>query len=134
MLTTLATLAALALAQQTDTTVPVRAGARLEINNFGGEIAVKTWSRNAVRVVADHSSRDRVRVDASDQLLSIKTEAGRRGPSQIDYAVTVPAWMALNLSGVYTGIKADGAQNEFTADAEQGVSTAHGGSGKAAVQ
>src|SRR2546429_6556714 len=59
MLTTLATLAALALAQQTDTTVPVRAGARLEINNFGGEIAVKTWSRNAVRVVADHSSRDR---------------------------------------------------------------------------
>ena len=39
MLTTLATLAALALMQQTDTTVPVRAGARLEISNFGGEIA-----------------------------------------------------------------------------------------------
>src|SRR3989441_843912 len=58
MLTTLATLAALALTQQTDTTVQVRSGARLEISNFGGEIAVKTWSRNAVRVVAEHSSRD----------------------------------------------------------------------------
>src|SRR5204862_69073 len=40
MLTTLATLAALALMQQTDTTVPVRAGARLEVHNFGGEIEV----------------------------------------------------------------------------------------------
>src|SRR6266699_3733016 len=98
MLTTLATLAALALMQQTDTTVPVRAGARLEISNFGGEIAVKTWNRNAVRV---------------------KAEAGRRGPSQIDYAVTVPAWMALNLSGVYTDIKVDGAQNEITAETVQ---------------
>src|SRR3989449_10701802 len=104
MLTTLATLAALALTQQTDTTVPVRAGARLEISNFGGEIAVKTWNRNAVRVVADHSSRDRIRVDASDQLVRVKTDAVRRGPAQIVYAVTVPARMALNLSGVYTAI------------------------------
>src|SRR6266487_4667899 len=114
MLTTLATLAALALPQQTDTTVPVRAGARLEISNFGGEIAVKTWSRNAVRVVAEHSSRDRISVDASEQVVRVKTEPGRRGPSQIDYAVTVPAWMALNLSGVYTDIKVDGAQGEIT--------------------
>src|SRR2546427_6575700 len=82
MLTTLATLAALALTQQTDTTVQVRSGARLEISNFGGEIAVKTWSRNAVRVVAEHSSRDRISVDASDQLVRVKTEAGRRGPSR----------------------------------------------------
>src|SRR6266550_1457928 len=120
MLTTLATLAALALAQQTDTTVPVRAGARLEISNFGGEIAVKTWSRNAVRVVAEHSSRDRISVDASEQVVRVKTEAGRRGPSQIDYAVTVPAWMALNLSGVYTDIKVDGAQGEITAETVNG--------------
>src|SRR5258708_25215450 len=134
MLTTLATLAALALTQQTDTTVPVRAGARLEINNFGGEIAVKTWSRNAVRVVADHSSRDRISVDASDQLVRVKTDAGRRGPSQIDYAVTVPASMALNLSRVYTDIKVDGAQNEITAETVQGEITVLGGSGNGAPQ
>ncbi len=134
MLTTLATLAALALTQQTDTTVPVRSGARLEISNYGGEIAVKTWNRNAVRVVADHSSRDRVRVDASDQVVRVKTEAGRRGPSQIDYAVTVPAWMALNLSGVYTDIKVDGAQNEITAETVQGEITVLGGSGNVSLK
>ncbi len=134
MLTTLATLAALALAQQTDTTVPVRAGARLEISNFGGEIAVKTWSRNAVRVVAEHSSRDRISVDASEQVVRVKTEAGRRGPSQIDYAVTVPAWMALNLSGVYTDIKVDGAQNEITAETVQGEITVLGGAGNVSLK
>src|SRR5207248_6437956 len=98
MLTTLATLAGLALAQQTDTTVPVRAGARLEVNNFGGEIAVKTWSKSAVRIAASHSSRDRITVDASDQLVRVKSES-RRGPSQVvDYEITVPAAMALALS------------------------------------
>src|SRR6266508_5905909 len=134
MLTTLATLAGLALAQQTDTTVPVRAGARLEINNFGGEIAVKTWSRNAVRVVAEHSSRDRIRVDATDQLVRVKTEAGRRGPSQIDYAVTVPGWMALNLSGVYTDINVNGAENEITAETVQGEVTVVGGTGNVSLK
>jgi DUF4097 and DUF4098 domain-containing protein YvlB len=134
MLTTLVTLAALALAQQTDTTVPVRSGARLEINNFGGEIAVKTWNRNAVRVVADHSSRDRIQVDASDQVVRVKTEPGRRGPAQIDYAVTVPAWMALNLSGVYTDIRVDGAQNEITAETVQGEVTVLGGSGNVSLK
>ncbi len=134
MLTTLATLAALALTQQTDTTVPVRAGARLEVHNYGGEIAVKTWSRNAVRVVADHSSRDRISVDASEQVVRVKTEPGRRGPSQIDYAVTVPAWMALNLSGVYTDIKVDGAQNEITAETVQGEVTVLGGSGNVSLK
>src|SRR5256712_6066699 len=134
MLTTLATRGARGAAQ--DPTAPPRggAGARLEISNFGGEIAVKTWSRNAVRVVAEHSSRDRISVDASDQVVRVKTEAGRRGPSQIDYAVTVPAWMALNLSGVYTDIKVDGAQNEITAETVQGEGTVLGGSGNVSLK
>src|SRR5947199_9163720 len=112
MLTTLATLAALALAQQTDTTVPVRSGARLEISNFGGEIAVKTRTRNAVRVVAEHSSRDRISVNAADQLVRVKTDPARRAPSQIDYAVTVRTWMALNLSGGCTDTHVGQAQSE----------------------
>src|SRR2546430_10814449 len=129
MLTTLATLAALALMQQTDTTVPVRAGARLEINNFGGEIAVKTWNRNAVRVMAEHSSRDRIRIDASDQVVRVKPEAGRAGPPQIDYPFPVPAWMALNLSGAFTVFKGDAAQNGITARPWKGEFTALGGAG-----
>lgn len=134
MLTTLATLATFALAQQTDTTVPVRTGARLEVSNFGGEIAVKTWTRSAVRVVADHSSRDRIQVDATDQVVRVKSEGGRRGPSQVDYVITVPGWMALSLSGVYTDIKVDGAQNEVRAETVQGEVTVLGGSGNVSLK
>ncbi len=136
MFTTLTTLVALGLAplQQTDTTLPVRAGARLEVNNFGGEIAVKTWTRNAVRVQASHSSRDRILIEASDQLVRVKSE-GRRGPSQVvDYDLTVPGWMALNLSGVYTDIKVNGAQNEVTAETVQGEVTVSGGSGTVSLK
>src|SRR5947207_14068646 len=101
MLTTLATLAGLALAQQTDTTVPVREGARLEVNNFGGEIAVKTWSKSAVRIAASHSSRDRITIDASEQVVRGKS-AGRRGPSQVvAHELTVPAASALALPAGY---------------------------------
>ena len=138
MLTTLTTLAALALApapaQQTDTTLPVRAGARLEVNNFGGEIAVKTWTRSAVRIAASHASRDRILISASDQFVRVKSE-GPRGPAQmVDYTITVPGWMALNLSGVYTDIKVDGAQNEVTAETVQGEVTVLGGSGNVSLK
>jgi len=129
MLTTLATLAGLALAQQTDTTVPVRAGARLEVNNFGGEIAVKTWSKSAVRIAASHSSRDHITVEASDQVVRVKSES-RRGPSQVvDYEITVPAAMALALSGVYTDISVEGSQGEITAETVQGAIKVSGAPG-----
>jgi DUF4097 and DUF4098 domain-containing protein YvlB len=136
MVTTLMALTALAGQpwQQADTTVPVRSGARLEVNNFGGEIAVKTWTRSAVRVQASHSSRDHIRVDASETLVSVKSE-GRRGPAQVvDYTITVPTWMGLRLSGVYADIRVDGAQNEVTAETVQGEVTVVGGSGNISLR
>src|SRR5947208_4743564 len=134
MLTTLAALAGLALAQQTDTTVPVRAGARLEVNNFGGEIAVKTWSKSAVRIAASHSSRDRITIDASDQVVRVKSES-RRGPSQVvDYEITVPAAMALALSGVYTDISVEGSEGEITAETVQGTVKVSGGVGTVSLK
>src|SRR5881628_165520 len=131
MLTTLATLTALALtpAQQTDTTLPVRQGTRLEVNNFGGAIAVKTWSRSAVRITASHASRDRVEISATEQAVRVKAE-GRRGPPQVvEYKITAPAWMALNLSGVYTDVNVEGTQAEITAETVHGEVTVSGGSG-----
>src|SRR4029077_2473116 len=129
MLMTLATIAALGIAQQTDTTIPVRAGARLEVSNFGGEIAVKTWSKSAVRVQASHSGRDRISIDATDQYVRVKSE-GRRGASQmVDYDITVPASMALTLSGVYTDISVDGSQGEVAAETVEGAVKVSGGAG-----
>lgn len=134
MLMTLATLAALGIAQQTDTTFPVRAGARLEVSNFGGEIAVKTWSKSAVRIAASHSSRDRISIDATEQYVRVKSE-GRRGPSQlVEYDITVPTSMALALSGVYTDISVDGSQGEITAETVEGSVKVSGGAGNVSLK
>ncbi len=133
MLTTLAAMATLTLLQQTDTTVPVRAGARLEVENFGGEIAVKTWTRNAVRIEASHASRDRIVINATDLRVHVKSE-GRRGPAQVDYNITAPSWMALALSGVYTDIRVDGAESEVTGETVQGEITVRGGSGNVSLK
>jgi len=134
MLMTLATIAALGIAQQTDTTIPVRAGARLEVSNFGGEIAVKTWSKSAVRVQATHSGRDRISIDATDLYVRVKSE-GRRGPSQlVDYDITVPASMALTLSGVYTDISVDGSQGEVAVETVEGSVKVSGGAGNVSLK
>jgi len=42
---------ALMAVTQTDQTVPVQRGVRLDVGNFAGEVAVKTWDKDAVRVV-----------------------------------------------------------------------------------
>src|SRR3954467_12610692 len=141
MLTTLATLAAvtLTLPQQGegrgqgqgsgDTTVAVQQGARLDVNNFGGEIVVRTWNQNNVRVRASHSSRTRVEVSSSASTVRVRTEGRRGPPSIVDLDITVPSWMAMDLSGTYTDISVDGVGGSITAESVQGDIEVTGGTG-----
>lgn len=129
LLTLVTTLGTLALAGQIDTTVPVQPGQRLEVNTFGGEINVKSWTRNAVRVQADPSSRTQVLVSVSGPTVSVRTE-GRRGPaSAVDLDISAPAWMALDLSGVYADVTVEGARGPVTVETVQGEVDVTGGEG-----
>ncbi|MGH7674354.1 MAG: hypothetical protein ACREMV_03700, partial [Gemmatimonadales bacterium] len=129
MLLMLVTAASLALAQQTDTTFAVQQGARLKIDNFGGEIVVRTWSEPRVRVRAEHSSRTTIGITVGPTVVTVQSE-GRRGPPQlVDFQLTVPPWMALSLSGVYTDIALDGVQAPVSGETVEGDITLQGGSG-----
>ena len=129
-----AALAALTLIQQIDSTVPVERGQRLEVDLFAGDVDVKTWSKNAVRVVADPDGRGRVEIERSATSLSVRT-TGRRGPPPTtDIAITVPAWMALDISGVYTDITIAGARGPISAETVQGDVSAEGGEGLVSVK
>jgi hypothetical protein len=46
--------------QGTDTTVAVRPGARLNLDNFEGDVVVTTWSRSVIRVQATHDDDTRM--------------------------------------------------------------------------
>lgn len=129
-----AALTALTLIQQIDSTVPVERGQRLEVDLFAGDVDVKTWSKNAVRVVADPDGRGRVEIERSATSLSVRT-TGRRGPPlSTDIELTVPAWMALDISGVYTDITIAGARGPISAETVQGDVSAEGGEGLVSVK
>ena len=135
MIAPLAVLTVVTLAAtQTDTTLNVKAGTRLEINNFSGEIAVETWAKNAVRVEARHSSRAELNIEEQGPTLSIEVQHWRGIPTTVDYHLTVPKWMSVNLSGVNTEISVSGTQGEVEAQTVQGDVSVTGGTGKIAAE
>jgi DUF4097 and DUF4098 domain-containing protein YvlB len=120
---------ALAAVHQVDTTVAVGRGQRLNVNAYGGEVTVRAWNRNEVRVEATTSERDQVEVSTSATAVSVRT-VGRRGPpTEIKLRISAPSWIALSLSGVHTDIKADGVRAPITVETVEGEVDVTGGDG-----
>ena len=127
-------LAAAALTQQIDSTVPVERGQRLAVHAFAGEITVTAWNRNAVRVEAEPDGRSRVEILRSGATLEVRTQ-GRRGTAgMVELKVTAPAWMALDLSGVHTDVVVTGARGPITVETVQGEISVEGGEGLVSLQ
>lgn len=126
--------AALAAAPQTDTTLAVQPGSRLEVRTTGGDITVRTWDRNAVRIEAEHSSRTLVDVESSGTVVRVRARS-RFGPANaVDYRITVPASMSLELSGMYTEIDVQGTRGDVSAQSVQGDITVRGGRGSVSAR
>lgn len=118
---------AAAAAQQTDTTIAVRAGARVDVEAFGGSITVKTWARNSIRVQAVHGRRDVVSIDSRSNAVRIGAEGRMGRPANVDFAITTPPSVSLNLSGVYTEIDVAGVSGDVEAETVQGNIKVSGG-------
>lgn len=124
----------LALLQQIDSTVPVERGQRLEVSSYAGDITVKTWTRNAVRVQAEPGGRTTVEIDRSATSVTVRTQGRRGPPSLVDLQITAPAWMALDLSGVNTDISVAGARGPISVETVQGRVDVEGGEGLVSLQ
>src|SRR5258706_2331099 len=122
MLTTIAAvLATLAPMQgETDTTIAVPAGASLSVNNFGGAIVIHTWTQNRVKVHAEHGSRGSIEASLVGTVLTLKAGSRHGSPSVVDFDITVPADMALNLSGMDTEVEVNRAKGGVTAATVRG--------------
>ena len=111
----------------TDTTVSVPQGSRLRLQNQGGDVTVKTWDKNQIRIQADHSSRSAIEVDVRGQVVEIEAK-GRRGLSSVvDYQLTVPAWMALDIGGMYAEVSIDGTKAPVKVETLEGNIILRGG-------
>ena len=129
-----AAIAATALVQQIDSTVPVERGQRLEVNAFAGEIAVTTWNRNAVRVEGESTGRTRLEISRTGSTLEVRTEGRHGSAGMADIKVTVPVWLPLDLSGVHTDIAITGTRAQVTAETVQGEISVEGGEGLVSLQ
>jgi hypothetical protein len=109
-----------------DTTLAIRKGMRLEVDNFAGDIKVRTWSRDALRIEASHSRRTRVDIDRSESVIRL-TAVGRMIPGSVDYRLTVPPWMALDLHGMSAEIDVEGTEAAVTAKSINGDVRVRGG-------
>jgi hypothetical protein len=114
---------------QTDETVAVTRGARLLLNNFAGEIAIRTWDRDQVRVQARHASRTRVNIRPVPSGLSIRASASMGPEGAVDYEITAPGWMPIKVDGHYNFVTVEGAQSEVAIETVRGDIVVKGGSG-----
>jgi DUF4097 and DUF4098 domain-containing protein YvlB len=123
--------ATLALAQQaTDTTVALDGATRLRMDVPGGSVAINTWDRPTVHIVAEHSTRTVVDVRRRGTTLTIDSEA-RRGPGVgiVDYKITIPASLDVTVEGSYVTVTIEGANGAVQVETMDGDILIRGGRG-----
>ncbi len=121
------TLLSLAAVQQTDTVLSVEPGARLDIDTFGGEVVVRTWSRNEMRIQADHSSRTRVGISQSRSAVRLRPRSSR-GVANVDFEITVPEGTSVEVNGTFVGATMEGQLGEVRVETVHGDITVSGAS------
>ena len=114
----------------TDQTVQVQKGTKLDITNFAGDVNIKTWDKDAVRVEVSHSDREIVDIKPEDQVLRIRSRSSRGGPPRsLDYTISVPSWMAISVAGTYANVTMEGVGGDVSVETTRGDITVHGGNG-----
>jgi DUF4097 and DUF4098 domain-containing protein YvlB len=115
-------------APPTDETIAVQRGARLVVNNFAGEVVIRAWDKDSLRVVARHQPRTKVSIRPGTTGVSINS-GGSMGPASVDYEITAPGWMPLRIEGTYNFVTIEGAQAEVFVSTVRGDVIIKGGSG-----
>jgi len=122
---------------KSDQTVDVAKGTRLVLSNNAGEVVVRSWDRDQVRIQATHGARETISAETTDMTLRIRTQRsqGSRGPGGlVDYQITVPRWMPVNLSGTYLDATIEGTTAEVTVETVHGNARVSGGNGAVSLR
>ncbi len=136
MLTTILTgaLIATALVQSNDTTFAVDPNATLELTNHEGSIVVRTWDRDEVEVRTNRLDGGRIEVHRSGGAVRISVDNRWDDDDEVDYRLTVPATMALDLRGSDSDVRVEGTRGEVNIDVHDGDVIVSGGSGRVTVR
>lgn len=117
----------LAALQQTDTVFAVRPDGRLTLESHGGEVRVRTWERDQLRLVAEHGVRDRIEITGSNGRIHMRARSYRGVARSVEIDVTVPRAMSLRIEGVNLDVEARDIGGAVEVETVQGDVTVVGG-------
>jgi DUF4097 and DUF4098 domain-containing protein YvlB len=117
------------LVPQTDTIIPLGSATRLNVEMLRGQVTVRTWERNELRIVADHSPSEYVEIERDDGTvrLDVGTEWG--APGSVEFDLTVPASLDMNIEGAWMAVDLEGVSGEVSVETVQGPVRLVGGRG-----
>lgn len=118
--------------QDTDTTFAVRAGSRMNLDNFEGSIVITTWNRSSVRIEATHDDDTRVEIENRGSGVWVRGRT-RYGTAEVDYRITVPMDMSLEISGHEGDVTIEGTRGEVQVSTVEGSISVTGGRGRIAL-
>jgi len=129
-------LSAAALIPQTDTIVEAGGASRLSLENFRGEVVVRTWDRDAVQIRADHSSSRHIDIDRRGSAIDVEVAADRGMgiAGSVDFQLTVPRGMDLSIDGMALEVDIQGTEGEVDVNTIHGNITLVGGRGSISLE
>lgn len=115
--------------QAPDTLLAVERGVRLSVDNFRGDVVIRGWSRDAVRVRADLSSRQTLDVVRSGATLRVRPRSHSGGPQEGHFEIDVPLWMDVRVEGNQVDVVVRGTEGEINVETIGGDILVEGGGG-----
>jgi len=116
-----------ARAEDFDRTIAVARGTRMEVKLYGGELVVRGWDRDEIRVRATMFRTDTIDVRCDVGLCRVGGRALQGSPHAIDLQIDMPSWMAIDARGTYLDIVMNGLAAEITAKTVRGDVKVKGG-------
>jgi len=130
---TAAILAALAPAQQADTTFAVDAS-RLEVNQLEGVVNVTGWDRDEMRVIATYDEDEgQLDIRQSGGTIHVAAKGEWGEPVYGELELSVPRGMAIEMTGVSLEVTIEGSAGDVTVSTADGSIFLDGGSGNVAL-
>jgi len=95
-----------------------------------GEVVIRTWERNEIRIIADHSQSARVDVSVSPSAVRVRLRYGAGGLSDVDLELTLPRSMSLEINGTFLDSDIRGVEGDVSVQTVQGDIYVSGGRGR----
>jgi len=117
-----------------DRTVAATPGSRLDVRLYGGEVIVRAWDRNQVRVRATHFRTDEIDLRRIGQVVQFRAHSRVGSPHAIDVQIDVPVWMGVAIAGTYVDVSVSGTRATVKAETVRGDVAVKGGAGHIALK